>query len=241
MAKTTDWFPGRRDDVLVMAWKWVSTIQGKITDWGIPEAKSQALRKLTEDAADKLSMAKSTERTVVSTAECKIAFDALEAAMRDMKKRYFLKPPLTDADLADLGLPFGDDINSPVPIPVDHPGLEITKWALHQLKFKHFIVTDNGGARSNHGIRVYYALVKDNALAPTKSTSATRLVGELFLLSAPPESQKDLTNSFFTRRKVDSIEFPPEASGYICYLAARLENSKGKPGPWSAMINTVIP
>jgi hypothetical protein len=37
-------------------------------------------------------------------AQCKEAFDALIAAMRDFKRRYFLTPPLQDSDYSALGL-----------------------------------------------------------------------------------------------------------------------------------------
>lgn len=242
MNRNADWLPRRRDDILSMAWNWMVVFRGgKAVAWGISTAEVLAFEKLIQAADDKLGNSKTCERTPGMTAECKVAFDALEAAMRDMKKRYFLKPPLEDVDFVNLGLELHDDVKTPVPVPVDHPGIEVTKWALHQLNVHHFMTTDNGGARSNHGIRIYYALVSSGDLAPAKNPSATRLTDDIFQLSAPPLSPKDLSNSFFTCRKNDIIEFPPEVSGYTCYLAARFENSKGESGPWSAMIHTVIP
>jgi hypothetical protein len=60
---------------------------------------------LISAAGAALSTAKNeTTRTPVATAQCKEAFEALIAAMRDIKRRYFLTPPLLDSDYIALGL-----------------------------------------------------------------------------------------------------------------------------------------
>jgi hypothetical protein len=48
--------------------------------------------------------------TPVATAECRARFETLVSAMRDLKKRYFLTPPLQDADYISLGLKLHDSI-----------------------------------------------------------------------------------------------------------------------------------
>jgi hypothetical protein len=161
--------------------------------------------------------------------------------MRYIKSHYFLTPPLTDADLVSLELKPKDTTHTPVPPPVNQPGLEINKWAPHTLGFRRFTATDLGGGEADYGIRVYYALVNIGATATTERPSATRLTSDVYILSAPPQTPEDLPNSFFTRRYNDLLELPPEASGKTCYLAARFENSKGQTGPWGTMINAIIP
>jgi hypothetical protein len=49
-----------------------------------------------------------TIRTPVATAQRKTAFDALTAKMRDIKRRYFLAPPLDDPAFIALGLKIHD-------------------------------------------------------------------------------------------------------------------------------------
>jgi hypothetical protein len=71
--------------------------------------------------------------------------------------------------------------------------------------------------------------------------NAKRLSDDVYLLAAPPATSRDLPNSFFTQRIKDILELPPEASGYVCYLAARYENSKGESGPWGEMIHVIVP
>jgi hypothetical protein len=200
------------------------------------------LANLTGEATTALNQAQNTEqRTPVITAQCKAAFDALIAKMRYIKSHYFLTPPLTDADLVSLELKPKDTTHTPVPAPVNQPGIEINKWAPHTLGFRRFTATDLGGGESDYGIRVYYALVEIGAVATSEKPSATRLTAEVYIISAPPQTPADLPNSFFTRRYNDLLELPPEASGKTCYLAARFENSKGQSGPWGTMIQAIIP
>jgi hypothetical protein len=54
-----------------------------------------------------------TTRTPVATAQCKEAFDALIAFMRDFKRRYFLSPPLLDSDYVSLDLKPRDTTSTP--------------------------------------------------------------------------------------------------------------------------------
>jgi hypothetical protein len=192
-------------------------------------------------AAAKFAEAQSAERTAGITAQCKTAFTALENFMRDMKKRYFLKPPLGDSDFVDLLLPVKDETHSPVPAPVNQAGIEINKWAPHTLGFRRFTATDLGGGASDYGVRVYYALTEPGAVATGGKPQATRLTADVYILSVPPQSPADLPNSFFTRRYKDLLELPPESSGKTCYMAARFENSKGESGPWGTMISAIIP
>jgi hypothetical protein len=161
--------------------------------------------------------------------------------MRYIKKHYFLKPPLTDADFVLLMLNPPDEEKSPVPEPVDHPGIEVIKWAPHALGFRYFVAIDMGGGKSNYGVRVFFGLVEPGAKVITGKPSSTRLADNVHILSEPPQSAADLPDSFFTRRKKDIIELPPEASGKICYLSLRFETSPGKVGPWGTMISTVVP
>jgi hypothetical protein len=124
---------------------------------------------------------------------------------------------------------------------VDLAGLEVTKWAPHTLGFRRFVATDLGGAVSNYGVRVYYALVDPAAARGSAELTAIRLDADVYRLSAPPKVPEDLPNSFFTRRANDLLQLPTAASGMTCYLAARFENDKGKPGDFGPMIQAVVP
>ncbi|MDR3234300.1 MAG: hypothetical protein LBT46_11670 [Planctomycetaceae bacterium] len=243
MMNNTNWLPGKREAQLAMVGNWTFVIGNtNPPPWGIPATDVSDLQNLYGEAITALQTAQNTEqRTPFVTAQCKAAFEALTAKMRYIKSRYFLTPPLTDPDLVSLELKPKDTTHTPIPVPVNQPGIEMTKWAPHTLGFRRFTATNLGGGESDYGIRVYYALVAPGAITTTEKPSATRLAAEVYILSAPPQTPADLPNSFFTRRYNDLLELPPEASGKTCYLAARFENSKGQSGPWGTMIQAVIP
>jgi hypothetical protein len=216
--------------------------------WGVPAPEVAALDALTRAAGTILTTAQSSERTKVVTADCKAAFKALVKKMRLIKKRFFLVPPLTHADLAALGLKPRDATYTPAKTPVNQAGLEITIRGLHLLGVRVFTAVVMDAAETGYGVRIYFGLVELSALAlagtaAEKQPSATRLSDEVHLLSSPPLSPADLPDSFFTRRTRDLWKnLPPEASGKMCYLAARYETSKGRdPGPWGTMISAIVP
>ena len=105
MAHYSDWFPSAREAILRMVKAWLFFIATKLQAWGIPECVAQNLSVLAITADTSLEAAKNEPiRTPAATARCNEAFGALTAAMWDMKNRYFLTPPLSDADFVALGL-----------------------------------------------------------------------------------------------------------------------------------------
>jgi hypothetical protein len=239
MTSKNDWMPGRRADALAMAANWNSQLALHATEWAVPQADVTALAALTTAAQTALAAVEGADRTEGAVQTCKTAFEALEAKMRDIKRRYFLEPPLTPTDVVNLGLTLPDTTKTEVPPPVDQAGIEVVKWAPHTLGLRLFTQASLGGdPASNYGIRVYYAPVEPGG---TGAPTARRLAGEVFVLSAPPESPADLPNSFFTRKQRDTLALPAEASGKACYLAGRYENSKGQPGPFGSLVQANVP
>jgi hypothetical protein len=224
-----------------MARSWLTALEDKGDVWHVPPEEETALNSLIENAGYALNSAKAANRTAESTAACQTAFEALTAKMRFLKTHYFLKPPLTDADFASLGLKTGDTKPTPIPRPVNQPGIKIIRWGPHSFGFELFLAADMGGGDTERGIRVYYGLSETGAPVTGKKPLAQHLAGGAYLLSGPPLTANDLPNSFFTRRKKDLIDLPPEASGKICHMAARYENSKGEAGPFGTMIQAIVP
>ena len=94
MAKSNDWLPSRRDEILGMAMKWNNVLVIKGTAWSVPEPKSTGLNTLTLAAQAAYNEAMTKDRTTVLTAKVNMAFKNLINAMRDIKKRYFFMLPL---------------------------------------------------------------------------------------------------------------------------------------------------
>ncbi|MDR1220153.1 MAG: hypothetical protein LBK73_11190 [Treponema sp.] len=221
MAATKDWLPASRDGVLAMAKDWLSVTGTKSQDWGVPASVLQNFDALTTSAESALDAAKNeTTRTPVATARCREAFDALADAMRDMKRRYFLKPPLADADYVALGLTPRDATHTPSGIPTAQVMVETYLVGRHELGVKIVYVTGRPTDPANKGYRIWYSVVGP---------------GE-----PPPVRPEDLRKSFFTQRKKDLVQFDYGDSGKTAHFAVVIENG-GKQGSWGPMVSALIP
>jgi len=238
MAIYKDWMPGRRDEILALAGRFITQI-GLHPAWGTPQSELGELTALRDAAQAALNTVESAAKTDGAVQTCRSAFAALKGKLRYVKRRWLIAPPLTPEDLAGLGLPQRAGGRSAPHTPVDQAGVEVVKWAPHSFGLRLYTQADMGGDKTaKYGVRVYYAPAEPGgAGAPT----ARRIAGDLFLLSAPPESPADLPNSFFTRKHHEDLVLPPEVSGKPCHFAARYENSKGSEGPWGSMVTAIIP
>jgi hypothetical protein len=221
MSKTTDWLPASRGAQLEMARTWLSVLAVKAAAWHVPDADKDELADLAEDAEAALTKAKNeTTRTPVATALCRTAFEALVAKMRDMKKRYFLTPPLEEADYVSLGLRIPDKTPSAGKVPSSQVQIEDFLIGRHELGIKIIYVTGNPNDLENKGYRIWYSVVAQGETLPTD-----------------PE---ELHTSFYTQRRRDVVKFDYGASGKTAVFAVQVEND-GKKGDWGPMTNALIP
>jgi hypothetical protein len=142
------------------------------------------------------------------------------AKMRDIKKRYFLTPPLTEADYIALGLKPHDPIPTPSGPPTAQVTIETYLAGRHELGVKIIYVTGSPSDPANKGYRIWYSVIGQ---------------GE-----TPPTNPDDLRKSFYTKRKKDLIEFDFGDSGKTVYFAVQIEN-EGKKGPWGPLVSALIP
>jgi hypothetical protein len=204
-----------------MARDWQSVAGTGASVWGIPPAVIMELGALIQAADNALAAAKNeTTRTPVATAQCKEAFDALTAAMRDMKRRYFLIPPLQNSDYIALGLKPHDSTPTASGTPTAQVTVETYLIGRHELGVKMIYVTGTAADPANKGYRIWYSVVTPD--------------------ETPPANPDDLRKSFFTKRKKDVIEFDFGDSGKTAYFAVQIEN-EGKKGPWGPLVNALIP
>jgi hypothetical protein len=204
-----------------MAKEWIAVLKTRGVSWNIDNAKIAEFEDRAEDAETTLAAAMNeATRTPVATAKCKTAFDALAAFMRDMKKRYFYEPPLTDADMASLGLKPHDDTPTHSGVPTAQVTAETYLVGRHELGVKIVYVTGSPDDRANKGYRIWYSVAAQGEAAPA--------------------SPDDLRKSFYTKRKKDVIEFDFGDSGKTCHMAVQIEN-EGKKGPWGPLSSALIP
>jgi hypothetical protein len=204
-----------------MAQDWKTVMTGKASSWNIITSVLTDLDGLIQAAESALNTARNeATRTPVATAQCKGAFEALTAKMRDIKRRFFLSPPLQDPDYVSLGLKIPDETPTQRGPPTAQVTLETYLLGRHELGVKIVYVTGNPADPANKGYRIWYSL-----LGPQER---------------PPENPEDLRKSLFTKRKKDVIEFEFGDSGKIAYFAVQVEN-EGKKGPWGPLAQALIP
>jgi hypothetical protein len=83
----------------------------------------------------------------VATARCKTMFGHLTEFMRYFKKRYFLSPPLTEADFVSLGLRPHDKHPTPSGVPLR--GAK-TRWVFIPLRIPPRFLPGISGGQSEH-------------------------------------------------------------------------------------------
>jgi hypothetical protein len=221
MSDGRDWFPKIRTLQLTMAKNWVIILKANAGAWNIAMTVVTELETRTDAADAALTAAQNEEtRTPVATARCHETFKVLEEEMRDIKKRYFFVPPLTEADLVGLGLKIPDSTATPSGTPTAQVTLETYLVGRHELGIKIVYVTGSPHDAANKGYRVWYSVTGQGEQRPT--------------------DPDELRNSFFTKRKKDVIEFGFGDSGKTAYFAVQIEND-GKKGPWGPLVNALIP
>ena len=221
---SNDWLPGDREGQIAMAKEWLAYAAPQAEAWNIPSTAIVELRARIVKAQAALEVAKTeSTRTPVATAQCREAFDALCDFMRDFKRRYFLSPPLTDADYVALGLKPHDPIPTPSGAPTAHVTIEPFLVGRHELGLRIVYVDGRADDPANKGYRIYYRVVAAGETPPED-----------------PEKPGALPLSFYTKRRKDLLEFAYEDSGKTAYFAVQVEND-GKKGPWGPLTSSLIP
>jgi hypothetical protein len=223
MAYNGDWMPGKRIKQVAMATLWVSVCGEKRVEWGIPAAAlaDLAAKQTEAESALDVSMSPNT-RTPVTVAHCKTVCKALEDFMRDFKRRYFLCPPLTGADLLNLGLRPADPIRTPLAVPDITPVFRVRLRGPRALAIVFSRVAggkEGSKPRGVAGARVYY-LVSD----------------------VPIMDPELLAHSKWATRCPCVIRFPESDRGKRVYFALKWDAGKQDgEGPWSEIISELVP
>ena len=222
MTRNSDWLPSKREEQLTMARSWLAAMKGETNRrLRFNEEFVQEFYNTVSKADDEFFRPKK-ERTVGTNAMLKEAFAKLTTKMRYIKKRYFFVPPLTEADLAVLGLHPHDNTPTPIGKPVGKFEAKISYTSSGALHVN--IIPDADGAshpKSNSGYRIYYGVYAH---------------GE-----TPPATGKDLRNIKFSHHKKLTFTFEPEDKSKTAYFCVRGENAKGDEGEWGDLTSAIIP
>ena len=216
-----DWMPTSGEAVLRMATTWgtyIPTISDRLF---VPDETKGTLT-LKRSEFETLFQTPPAARTPAMNAQLRTARKELETAMRDVKRRYFFSPPLTESDFISMGLKPRDTIPTSVgdPVGLVTATIKYPNEGALELNIKHVEGTPND-KRANYGVKIRCGVF------PIDEPSANEV--------------KMLTDSRFTRRKKELFTFDRQDRKKIAYFCLRYENSKGKAGQWSSIISAVIP
>ena len=221
MTRNSDWLASRKNERLEMSRLWCIILAEKAGLWSVPESVTTAFNEAMNDAASEFAVPV-PERNTVTNARLKDAFKKLTTIMRDVKKRYFFVPPLTNSDIAALGLKPKDNTPTTVLVPTGTAEVRITYPGRIQLMV-HLKPAEGTQIEqlAYYGCRIYYGIYDAGATLPAYGP--------------------DLRESLFTRRKKELFTFQPEDAGKTACFCLRYENSKGKAGPWGPLNSAIIP
>jgi len=233
---TGDWLPGSRSGQLAMAKNWKMVLEETATTWGVPQTDVNQFSSLITMAENILAKATAIDRNVIVTAQLNAIFDTLCNRMRDMKRRYFLSPPLDDAGLVALGLRPHDTTATPIPAPMGQATVDVSYPGVSRLRLQmHDVDKAPRDPRADYGFRIYFGILPPGGASVEDATGGARYLMKPVMLG------KDLPHSQFTRRRRIIMDFPQEDSGKTAYFCIRYENAKGEQGPWGPMVSAVIP
>jgi hypothetical protein len=209
------------------------------TAWGIPAEKFVEYESALAAAQAALEKVLNVpERNHVSTVQCTEAFDALRDIMRFFKSHYFLIPPLTKTDWAELGFRERDETSTPVPAPTDAPAVSPSYPGpprVLQANLGPMPGTPALDNESDHGYALYVGVMPPGGATLEQAASVKHYLREI------PADGEGLRHYTFTRRKKELVTFDAAESGMTAYFCARYENQNGQKGNWGPVSSAVIP
>lgn len=240
-----DWYPHSRDEQIHMMETWLTVFLTAAPEggtyaakWGIPEARVQGLQASLVTAKNILAFVKSGARTPAGIVQCNVLFKEMEGEARFVKKHYLLVPPLTPADLAMLLLAQEDGSHTPIGPPKGQPLITVRYPGgphLLELRLGPLPGTEPLDTRGDYGYVIYRAVM------PQGGATLEEAAGPKHYLMKPPRDGEGMSYYRFTRRKIETVEFPAEEAGMTAYFCSRYENQKGDVGAWGPVVSAVIP
>jgi hypothetical protein len=203
-----------------MAKRWTEVLLAKFTEWRIPEEMVLKLGELTAEAEALQDRANSPVGTKGDAARARTAFAELAAHMRDIRRRSFFMPPLTEGDFADLGLQAPDNIRTPH-IDVS----EMVDFVIHLRGIRELIVD-------------FWIQGETHKAKPHGYDGAVIIWG---IRGTPPENPAELLNHTMASRTPHTLTFDEGDRGKTVQIALAWQNERGIIGAWSEYKSAVVP
>jgi hypothetical protein len=220
---SNDYLPPKDKSFLQWVVNFMKILQQYMARLGFPTDRFQKLSVERDDFVQKLATAEEPlTRTPVSVEAKNRSRKTLEADLRESIKSYLTYNPLvTDEDRKALGLPIHKTTRTHAPIADTHPDFDIGTGTLRQLNV-HFYDqgqrTSKAKPAGQHAVNIKWAI-----------------------LSAPPTSLHELTNSAMDTRTPFTLHFDENERGKTVYFCLCWVNTREEEGPWSEIVSAIIP
>jgi hypothetical protein len=146
-----------------------------------------------------------------------------------MKKRRFISPPLTEAELISLGLKPADTVRTPVPPPDGQVTGDLSYTAAHMLEIANFrpLGAPSTDPRSDDARDIHIGIV--GGVGP-------------YAVDAPPDPERGgkLPFAKTTRRHRERFDLEGN-SGKTAWFSLAYRNGKNQVGPFCPPFSAVIP
>jgi len=212
--------PATRAAQMAMANRWNNLFPDKAAAWGIPQTMVNRLTVLIADANDAQLRADSAEGTKGDVARARAAFHELVAHMRDIRRRFFFIPPLTEANFVDLGLEPPDNIRTPH---IDVP--EMVDFVIHLSNIRELVVD-------------FWVQGETHKAKPQGYDGAVVIWK---ISDAPPEGPRDFHEHTMASRTPHTLHFEETERGRTVFVALAWQNERGHLGQWSEFKSAIIP
>ena len=217
---STDWLPRRRSDQLAMAKRWLDLLPAKEAEWRIPAGMIQRLGELVQEVEELQDRAGSPLGTRGDAERLRLAYQAMVAHMRDIRRRVFFMPPLNEADFVDLGLEPPDDIRTPH---IDVP--EMVDFVIHLSSIRELVVD-------------FWIQGADHSAKPLGYDGAVIIWG---VRDTPPEHPNELPEHTMASRTPFTITFKEPQRGKTVQIALAWQNERGHLGQYSEYKSAIVP
>jgi hypothetical protein len=218
-----DFLPRKDADFLQWTVNFLNVLVKIFQRIAFPESVYQSLLTLKNTFAAKLGIADAPEtRTKPAIRDKDDARKALETSLRQAVGEYLSHNHLlTDADRESLGLPVYKNGHTPSPVAGEAPDVDVDTSTIAHLGIHFF---KKGGSHKKgkpdgqHGAEIGW-LISDT----------------------PPARWDELIHSAIDTNSPFTLSFENDQRGKTVYFALRWENTRGEKGPWTEILNAIIP
>jgi hypothetical protein len=192
-----------------------------LTEWRILQDDLDAVEKLLGDYNLALEIVEKPEHSSVDVKLKNETKDAFKKGIRQFVREYLANNHLvTDNDRERMAIPVHDGTRTPIPVPTTVPELfiRITRTRSLTVDFKEAGKETKGKPYGINGVVMIYDI-----------------------LDTPPTAHTQLTHSVLATRTPHVLDFLETERGKTAYVAVCWQNEKGEKGPWSDILNAIIP